>query len=265
MKNKLIQITNLSINEVLGNEIILPSLYFKTFDENAKNLKLNLNNEKEQEEMQHFISDEFNSINDYMNTTISSIETLSVATKIAKVAIKNNDVKSLEKIQNSMSTLEQELISLRDEIYKDPFTNTYNRKWIYKTLIDKDSKLKEKGIFVLINIKDFDYVKEEHNELIANNLLIFILNFLNKQLKKEGIKYQSVRFFHDTFLILVKDESRTSLNTLLLNIMEMMKNTTLKSKSGIVLQARFNFSTLEYRQNDNFQIILESLSQGLNE
>lgn len=265
MKNKLIQITDLSINEVLRNEIILPSLYFKTFDENAKTLKINLNNEKEQKEIEHLIFDEFSTINDYMNTTINSIETLSVATKIAKVAIKNNDVKSLEKIQNSMSNLEEELKALRDEIYKDPFTKTFNKKWIYKTLLDQDSKLKEKGIFVLLHIKDFDYIKDEHNELIANNLLIFILNFLNKQLKKEDISYQSVRFFHDTFLILVKDESRTNLNTLLLNIMEMIKNTTLKSKSGIVLQARFNFSTLEYRKNDKFQIILESLTQGLNE
>ena len=38
MKNKLKQITDLTIQEVLGNEIILPSTYFKTFDKNIKKI-----------------------------------------------------------------------------------------------------------------------------------------------------------------------------------------------------------------------------------
>ena len=42
MKNKLKQITDLTIQEVLGNEIILPSTYFKTFDKNIKKIDKNL-------------------------------------------------------------------------------------------------------------------------------------------------------------------------------------------------------------------------------
>ena len=48
MKNKLKQITDLTIQEVLGNEIILPSTYFKTFDKNIKKIDKNLKNENPQ-------------------------------------------------------------------------------------------------------------------------------------------------------------------------------------------------------------------------
>jgi len=270
MKNKLKQITDLTIKDVLQNEVILPSSYFKSFGENAKTFDVNLEettnqNSNLEHSLDRLLSDEYNTIDEYMKTTIASVETLSVATKIAQVAIKNNDTKSLNKIQNSMLNLEQELLSLKDEIYKDSFTKTFNRKWIYKYLLDEDSKVKENGVFVLLHVKDFDYIKKEHNELIANNLIIYILNFLNKNFHKENIDFVNARFFHDTFLISIKEEERSSLNTLLLNIMQMIENTTLKSKSGIVIKPRFNFSTLEYHKNDNFKILLETLNQGLDE
>ena len=67
MKNKLKQITDLTIQEVLGNEIILPSTYFKIFDKNIKKIDKNLKNENVSIDNTNIILEEFNSINKYFN------------------------------------------------------------------------------------------------------------------------------------------------------------------------------------------------------
>ena len=45
MKKELEQITNLTINELLNKEIILPSLYFEKFNYHAKKMEIDLEDE----------------------------------------------------------------------------------------------------------------------------------------------------------------------------------------------------------------------------
>ena len=263
MKSKLIKITDETINNLLKNDIILPSTYFKEFDKNAKTFKINLEDEKFENEVNEVIVEEFETINSYMTNAQSNIQKISNATQDAKSAIKNRDENELTKIYKQMETLQNEISELQSEMYLDPMTHSYNKKWLYSEFIDQDGNTKTDGIMSLIYANDYTYIKEEHGSLIADNLLIFINRFMVKKLRDEGVKYDIARYNKDKFLLFFYDNNLKDITNILSNIQKNLFNSTLKSKSGILLKSSYKFNMVKYNTNSNFQNMLETLLNDL--
>ncbi len=95
MKQELKKITNLTINELLNNEIILPSTYFNKFNYHAKELEINLDDENFKKELNSIILEDLQTIENYMNIVISSAMSLKENTKNATNAIINKDADTL--------------------------------------------------------------------------------------------------------------------------------------------------------------------------
>ena len=55
MKKKLEQITNLTLNDLLNNKIILPSSYFEKFTYHAKEIEVNIEDENFSKEIKQFL------------------------------------------------------------------------------------------------------------------------------------------------------------------------------------------------------------------
>ena len=91
MKKKLEKITNSTINELLNNEIILPSLYLEKFSYYAKETQVNLDDENFTNEINKVIVDDFKTIEKYMDFIISGISELKDETLDAKNAILNKN------------------------------------------------------------------------------------------------------------------------------------------------------------------------------
>lgn len=264
MKNKLIKITDETINNLLCNDIILPSTYFKEFDKNAKTFNVDLSDSTFENEVNEVIVEEFKTINSYMSSTISNLQKISEATQDAKVAIQNRDELELTKIYQEMASLKNEIDELQSEMFIDPLTKAYNKKWIYGEFIDKDGNTKQKGVMSLIYLNDYAYIKEEHGNLIADNLTIFISNLLIRQLKDEGIEFQIARYSKERFLLFFKNTEIKNLTYLLNNIQKNLFNSTLKSKSGILIKSSYKFNLMKFNQDSHFQNILEMLLNDLN-
>ena len=264
MKKKLKIITEKTIKDLLINEIILPSSYFTCFAKHLKDFNINLKENKEMKESKNLILEEFNTINAFMNSTIKSIHNLSTVTKQAKIAIINKDNNSLDNLQVLLRDLEKDLLSLQDEIYKDSFSKTYNRKWVYKYILNKEGCFNKSGSVVLIDLYDYNTISKKFSTVLADNLLIFVLNHLNKNLKEENIEYECIRYYQDTFLFLCNKESLDDLKDLFTQIQEDLCTHKLKNKKGIVIQPRFNFSCLEYKKEEDFTKVLEELHNQIN-
>ena len=102
MKEQLKKITNLTINELLNNEIILPSTYFNKFNYHAKELEINLDDENFKKELNSIILEDLQTIENYMNIVISSAMSLKENTKNATNAIINKDADTLGDIYKKM-------------------------------------------------------------------------------------------------------------------------------------------------------------------
>lgn len=260
MKNKLQIITDNTINDLLQNEIILPSTYFQTFDRHAKTLKTNMQDESFIEEVNEIITQEFSHINAYMTQTINNIQKLSSATQNAQTAIANRDENELTKVYQEVQELQKEVCSLQDEMYRDSLTHTKNKKWIYAEFITNEGLTKKEGLMALLEIKDFEHIEQEHGTLIADNLLKFFSDFINDKLIDEGIEFDLTRYVKDKFLLFIYKEPMKETFTLLKNIQKSLLNTTLKSKSGILIQTTYDYNLASFLKEENFQNLIEELT-----
>ena len=261
MKNKLKKITNLTINELLSNDIILPSNYLEKFNYHAKELEINLDDEEFKQEINKIIVDDFRTIENYMNLIMSSATHLKKNVSNATDAILNNDSNALGDIYKKMIHLEKELLELNEKLFVDEITNTFNRKWIYNKFLNQNAEFKEDGICVLIDVSDYTYVQTEYGELLANNLLIFATKFINQKLKEEKYEYKIVRYCENKFLIFILNTSGQEKNIInfILNFEKLLSHTTLKSNSGLYIKAKYIFKIDNFRTNQDSREVFEKI------
>ena len=265
MKSQLKKITDITVNELLNNEVILPSLYFEKFDKNAKNLEINLADDSFKKEISKILIEDYNNIDKYMQSIISNVSTIGKVSKNAKEALINKDVETLSSIYRQMQNLEKEVKKLSDKLFYDEITNTYNRKWVYNKFLNKEAQFKSTGIAILVDINDYVYLKKEYGELLANNLLIFATNFIKKSLKEELLDFKIVRFFDNQFLIFIKNAKEKEVNDIISNTQRILSNTTLKSNSGLFIKANYKFKSEKYAERNDSKDIFEKLFTHLKE
>ena len=104
MRQQLKKITDLTINDILNKNIILPSTYFDKFNYHAKELEIDLDDEKFKHEINKLISEDFQAIENYMNLIATNAAALKESTKNAADAILNNDIDSLNDIYKYTSS-----------------------------------------------------------------------------------------------------------------------------------------------------------------
>ena len=261
MKQQLKKITNLTINKLLNNDIILPSTYFDKFNYHAKELEINLDDEDFKKELNNIILEDLQTIEKYINIIITNATTLQENTTNATNAILNKDVDSLGDIYKKMIDLEKEVRSLNNKLFLDDITNTYNKKWLYNMFLDKNTAFQQNGICVLVDVIDHVYIEKEYGEFLANNLLIFASKFIYQNLKDENLDYKIVRFTESKFLIFIlteKDNKKDAIN-FILNVEQQLLNTTLKSNSGLFIKAKYEFKIDSFKINQDSKEVFEKL------
>lgn len=261
MKQELKKITDLTINELLNNEIILPSTYLDKFNYHAKELEVNLDDENFNKELNNLILEDFHTIENYMNLIISSAINLQENTKNATTAIINKDADSLGEIYKKMLDLENEIKNLNGKLFLDDITNTYNKKWLYNKFLDSDASFQQNGICVLVDVVDYIYIQKEYGELLSNNLLIFATKFIKQRLKDENFDFEIVRYNENKFLIFIKNEKENKKNIIssILNLEQLLSNTTLKSNSGLFIKAKYKFKVNLFKINQDSKEVFEKL------
>ena len=259
MKNKLERITNLTINDLLNTNIILPSSYFEKFTYHAKKLEINLEDENFSIEINKLFQEDFNKIEELMKIIITSASTLKENTKDAKKAILGKDNNSLNNIYNNMILLENEVEALNNQIFIDKEINTYNRKWIYSKFLDNDNNFQEDGVCVLVDIIDYFYIQKEYKEILSKNLLVFAINFILKKLQDEDYEFKIARYLENKFFIFIFNKNKNEVINNMLNLEQLLSNTTLKSNSGLVLKSKYSFKTIEFQKGKLSNTVFESL------
>ncbi|RXJ83613.1 hypothetical protein [Arcobacter sp. CECT 8985] len=258
MKKILKKVTDETINELLENEIILPSSYFQSFDKHAKTLDINLQDKEFHENLNLFIAKEYEDINDYAKKTLESLNKVSLATKDAKKAIENKDESCLQQIYSQMEHLKKELDEVTNKIFKDEITNAFNKKWIYNKFLKQNNTFKKDGILVLITVENAEYIFENYGQLIFDNLQIFLIKYITKKIKEEKLTYCIARFIKNKFVIFFDEEDFKECTNTLNNIKNLVSDTTLKSKSGILIKPNFSYKIASYKKGENFQDLVDT-------
>jgi GGDEF domain-containing protein len=261
LKQQLKKITNLTINDLLNNDVILPSSYFDKFNYHAKALEIDLDDENFKQELNDLITEDFHVIENYMNLIMSSAVTLSENSEKSLNAILNKDVNALTDVYKKMLLLEKEIKNLNNKLFLDDITNSFNKKWIYNKFLDANSLFQQDGMCLLIDVIDYRYIQDEYGELLANNLLIFASKFINQKLETEKLDFNMVRYNENKFLIFLTDiekHKKEVLNTIL-NLEQLLSNTTLKSNSGLFIKAKYVFKLSPFKKAQESKEVFEKL------
>ncbi len=256
MNKKLKQITDTTINQLLNQDIIMPSVYYTTFDKNAKDKEMYIHDENFEKEITEVIEKEFEKINDYMNGTIENIDELETVTNNVQNAINNKDLKELMKANQHIKKLKNNILSLQNEIYTDELTKQYNRKFLNMKFLNKNDTFTKKGTMVLIDINNFAKIIKKYGQLIGDNVIKFTVSFLQKKLEKENLSYTFIHYSGDKFIIFFKNSQVEELNSLFNNIRLELINKTIKSKSGHIINIIFSYAILNYHKDDKFYPLL---------
>ena len=266
MKKELKKITDLTINHLLNNNIILPSTYFDKFNYYAKDLEIELDSETFKKEINNIIIEDFKSIEKYMHSIFTNATNLQEYTKDAKNALLKKDTNSLKDINKKILLLEKEITNLNNQLFLDDITNTYNKKWIYYKLLDDDYEFKEDGVCVLMESLDYYYIQKEYGALIGHNLLIFTSNFITQKLKDEKFNFNIVRYNENKFLIFLLDTKghEKHISNFFSNFEKLLSIMTLKNNMGCVINAKFKFEICEFKaQQEAKEIFNKLISQEI--
>lgn len=265
MKDKLKEITDKTINELLSNEIILPSDYFQCFDKNSKDIEVDLESKDFEKELDSLIVKEFSTINSYVNDAIKTIDSAADITQQAQKAIEENDSLLLKNLYKQIKNLKEELEGITNNVYKDYLTKVYNKKWLYHKFLNEKISFKENAIVTLIDIKDYDYISNTYSKLIANNLLMYITSFMIKKLEEEDLNFKIVRYLTNRFIIIFEENNIDNIHTIMNLISSMLFDTTLKSNSGILIKPTYDYSSMIAQKEQSFHDFLELIIKETNE
>lgn len=258
-KNDLKRITDVTINELLNNEVIMPSNYFECFSNNARKVNINISDANYNKNVENAIFQEYNTIENYMNSITEKSEQLNDSINQSKEAIKNKDTQKLTKIYEEIEILQKELDELRNDIYTDETSKSFNRKWIYKKFLKKDLTFKDSGYAVLVNILNLDYIQKEYGDLITTNLVVFIVNKLREELKNHNLKFKVARFTHDQLIFFVSTKDESELKSIFIAVANQLETTTLRSNSGILINGSIKYYIKNYAEKQDSKDVFEAL------
>lgn len=172
-------------------------------------------------------------------------------TNSAITAITNNDADALNTIKNDVETLKNEIAILKDLVYEDGLTKTFNRKYLTDKVLDTDENFLTDGVIAIIDLNDLKYINDNigHN---AGDKVITLLASKLKELTKETIRYGG-----DEFILFFKNESdiaATYKKFHALRELLLQKNYKFQKHA---FQISFSFATLRYDAGTKFEESLD--------
>lgn len=236
MSNKLKEVTYLTVKNLKKHDIILPGTYSTTFEGIAKKLEVNFDNE---DIILKDLHQDVNHVDTIVKKANENLTSLHKSTRDAQKAIKDKDDESLKVINDELSKMQKQIDFLQKELFSDPLTGAYNRKWFSDYYLEND-KFKNDGFIAFIDLNRFKIINDQYGHIIGDQVLKYLVKFLQKELHYPGVDV--VRYAGDEFMILF-DKEQTSL----LNVNKIMRDAQIKLseqklKSSKIKELKFSFS-----------------------
>ena len=255
--DKILHIISNETKSITNNmDVVTPSVYASVFSKYAYEHDASLADDKEI--ATDILKEECALFTTLSAETSKNANKLSQHTDKAITAIKEKDETSLNEVLKETQELRKELEKLKEAVYKDELTHTYNRKWLHDNYLVEDSEsFKESGTLAMIDLNYFKIVNDTHGHIIGDKVLIFIAN----QLK--FTKQNVVRYGGDEFLILFPNSiSAGKAKQILDELRESVIAKKLKANETM-FRTSFSIGVTPYSEGDNLADIIHKADQNM--
>lgn len=252
MINKLKEITYLTIKDLKKQSIILPGKYSKIFENYAKKLKVNLEDEKV---ILKDLQEDTEYVDKIVRQTNENLIVLQESTKNAKKAIQNKDEESLSNINNELEEMQKQIKFLQKELFSDPLTGAYNRKWFSDYYLE-DGLFKNDGFIAFLDLNKFKFINDNYGHVVGDQILKYLVEFLQKELGNPAVDI--LRYAGDEFIVLFNKEKSTILNPdkRMKEVQEKLSTLVLSSSKIEKLQFSFSYGITAFKKENNIDDIL---------
>lgn len=253
MGNKLKEVTYLTVKDLKSQDIILPSKYSSTFENMAKKLEVDFN--KEDVILKDLRQNEEH-VDKIVKKTNESLCTLQKSTTDAQKAIEEKNDDSLKAIREELSAMQKQIDFLQKELFSDPLTSAYNRKWFMEYYLNEE-KFQNEGFIAFIDLDKFKQINDTYGHIAGDQVLKYLVKFLKSELNYEGVEV--IRYAGDEFIILF-DKNRTAnldIKSLMNHTQEKLSKQKLKSAKIKELSFSFSYGLVEFKVGHELEYILE--------
>ncbi|WP_321777872.1 GGDEF domain-containing protein [Sulfurimonas sp.] len=251
-------ISNETKNSIDQLKIVTPSIYASIFSKFALEHKVDLDDESKF--AKELMIMECSNLTNMQTQASKNARKLSENADKAINAIKEKDEEILNEVLKEAKSLRREVEKLKESIYKDELTHTYNRKWLHDNLLKEDSSsFKEAGTIAMIDLNYFKIINDTYGHVVGDKVLIYIAN----QLKKT--RYTVIRFGGDEFIIIYPKNISDSKATSNLNrIREDIISKKLKSHNSS-FHVSFSLGVTEFKVDDDINEIIAKADKEMYE
>lgn len=242
-----------SINQM---SVVTPSVYASIFSKFAGEHDVVVEDEGE---LSHdLLKLECSALTRLQENTAKNAQILSQSTTKAISAIKDKDDTKLNEVLKETQELRAEIEKLKESVYKDELTHTFNRKWLHDNYLNAENgKFNEAGILAMVDLNYFKIVNDTHGHVIGDKVLIFIAN----ELQKSGFK--TIRYGGDEFIILFpQDYGEEKALKILNSIRENIITKKLKAHNS-VFRTSFSIGTCKYSIDDHLTNVIEIADKNM--
>lgn len=256
MSKELKEVTFKTIKTIKNKEIVLPGDYSKLFLKYAAELGMNV---EDKDVMLNGVVQDLKQSEAIFKKTSENLVDLNYSAKSAVEAIKNKDEIALQKIQSDLITLQAKVQLLENELFTDPLTKAYNRKWFFDNFL-LNERFQQDGCLAFIDVDNFKSINDLHGHLIGDLVLKYLVVYLKNKLENQEFT-KIVRYAGDEFIIIFANQQ--AIKTLNKKI-ELMQDNLERNKFSPkndpkhTFSFSFSYGIVEYNENDTFENILGS-------
>lgn len=249
---------NKSILKIISNEtkdsinnisIVTPSMYDDIFHKFANSHNLEFDEETITNQI---ISESIDTFQNLQQMTSKNANRLSQNTAQAIEAIQKKDEIALNEVMRQTQELQKEVEKLKESLYKDELTSTYNRKWLHDTYLVNDmTEFKRSGVISVIDLNYFKEVNDNYGHIVGDKVLLFIAT----QFKKTDAKV--IRYGGDEFILIFENELGVKdIDKKLDKLRESILKKYLKVKDA-EFKVSFSYGTSSFKEGDSFAEVIE--------
>jgi len=249
MSNKLTELTDRVLKEVIKNEVILPSTYKEHFDNHAREMQIDVDYE---EIVEKTTQKRLNEANELMEKTHCNLDELEKTTQTAQEAIQNQDLDKLALVTKEIAGLKSALGDLKSQLHTDTLTKIHNRKWLMENLLD-DGAFTNAGILVFIDLDKFKPINDVHGHVIGDKVLQYLASFLKSNLKDLDV----IRYAGDEFIAISNKHQMEECYMKIKQLQEDLLSKKLKASNGELLYLAFSFGLTRFEEGSSFRDVLE--------
>jgi len=249
-------ISNETLDSVHDISIVTPTIYKSIFEKNASSHDTDIENEDKL--TASILNKKISIFQNIQNETSKNAIILSAHTTKAISAIKEKDEAKLNEVLEETQNLRKEINKLKEAVYKDELTHTFNRKWLHDTfLMSESDKFNRGGTLAIIDLNYFKIVNDTYGHIIGDKVLIFIANQL-KKLKKSVVRYGG-----DEFIIIFSEN--INLDTALQELNKIRESIIAKKlKAGEAsFRVSFSFGAYEFKRDDSLASTIELADKNM--